>query len=91
MSKRERMAPADVLFGTGRAAARAPAAPPAAAKNIKVAVYLPPQLLDDVDELRLDLRRRGVTVDRSALIAEALRLAVHDYADTLVERMGVED
>lgn len=78
-SKRE---PVPALRGSARPLIpTAPDPAPEAPKNVKVMVYLPPGMVDMLDQLRIDLRREGLTVDRSALIRAAIRRATANETD----------
>lgn len=62
------------LFGSTERAAE----PRTSAPHRKVTIYAPIDLLADVDELATFLSRQGVTVDRSRMIREALRICLLD-------------
>ena len=67
-----RRKPADILFsGAPEPAAAGP-------KHVKVAHYMPPGMVADLDELRAELKRDGLTVDRGALIRAAIAMAQAD-------------
>lgn len=87
MARREPLPPADVIFGHGRVAEPAPATP----KNVKVTVYMPVDVVADIDEFRAVVRRSGTPVDRSRLVREAVILAIGGHGDELVERLNEED
>lgn len=64
-----------------------PPAPPAP-KNTKVMVYLPGDMVADVDDMRGTLRRQdAVVVDRSAAVRAAIRFAQAHAEDWIVEIM----
>lgn len=63
-------------------------APAKAPKNQKVMLYLPPKMLDDLDDMRLDARRElSRRVDRSELIRACIRLAMYASPDALMSMM----
>lgn len=75
-----RKGPADVLFS---GAAEQPAAEP---RHVKVAHYMPPGMVADLDDLRAKLRRQdGVTVDRGALIRAAITMALDQEGELLAQ------
>lgn len=51
------------------------AAPP---RHVKVTMYMPPDMLADLDVLRAELMRDGVSVDRGQMIRAAIRMAHGD-------------
>lgn len=48
----------------------------------RLTVWLEPDVLDELDQARISLRRRGLTRSRSEIIEAAVRLALRD-ADAL--------
>lgn len=44
-------------------------------RHVKVTVYMPPGTQADLDVLRAELRRTGITVDRGAVIRAAIAVA----------------
>lgn len=50
-------------------------APP---KHTKVTVYMPPDMLADLDALRAELTRDGFGVDRGQMVRAAIRVAEAD-------------
>lgn len=75
MTTRPSLPGADIMFGVGRAPAPPP--PKATPANAKVPLYLPPDLLAELDMFRARLQvDEGIRVDRSRVIREAIRLAL---------------
>lgn len=62
----------------------------AAPKHSKIMLYLPPDMLDNLDDFLIDARREhGRRVDRSELIRACIELAYNDHPDALMDRIGV--
>lgn len=61
-------------------------------KNAKVMVYMPPELLDELDDLLIDARRvHGRAINRSKAVVTALRMVIRNYADTYMDELGEEE
>lgn len=70
-----RKGPPDALIPT-----TAPEPAAAGPRHVKVTSYMPPGMVADLDELRAELRRQGITADRGALIRAAIAYASADPA-----------
>lgn len=80
MARRQTVPPADVMFSSSgtRAGPQQPAEGP---KHVKVTIYMPPDMVADLDEKRAELRRNGEPVDRGRLVRAAIRTAQQHGAD----------
>lgn len=83
MTKRTPIPPADILFsGQTTTRPRQPLQPVAEPlKHVKVTYYMPPGMVADLDELRVELQRLGVRVDRGQLVRAAVKLAQKDVQE----------
>lgn len=80
MTRRQKMAPADVLF-SGSSTRAGPQQAVSGPKHVKVTIYMSPDMVADLDEKRAELRRDGDPVDRGRLVRAAIRVAQQHSAD----------
>ena len=85
--------PSDLLFRPATPPTTPPPDPPAAVPAVlhaKISLYLPSALLADVDAYRTAmLRERGLSLDRSRVMRELIREALHSPG--LLERLLREE
>jgi len=46
----------------------------------KITVYMPPEMIAELDEMRSKFRRQGKAVDRGRLVRDCIRAALPDLA-----------
>lgn len=85
MSPRQRLPGADLLFSNSR-----PAQAQEAVDEKKATFYLPLTLIDEIEDMQVTARKQGVRVGKSDLVVAALRQALHDHPDELLEQLRRE-
>ena len=56
-------------------------------KNIKATYYLPQDLVDLVDDMRIAARDNGVRVDKSQVVRACLELCLRDHALPVIDKL----